>query len=146
MSWNVQLQKICKKTITQTASPPSSWRFALRHWFRESDWLPILEVTLALDEESTGRVGDDTVGGPSVSRHGLGHAELGLESVNPSQVDTCAGRRGLPNLQYCLECSASGWCHLQYSKIPFENFFPVKTSCGKMMVQLVWKDARDIIG
>jgi hypothetical protein len=69
MSWNVQLQKICQKTITQTASHPSSWRFALRHWFRESDWLPILEVTLALDEESTGRVGDDTVGGPSVSRY-----------------------------------------------------------------------------
>jgi hypothetical protein len=59
MSWNVQLQKICQKTITQTASHPSSWRFALRHWFRESDWLPILEVTLALDEESTGRAGDE---------------------------------------------------------------------------------------
>jgi len=25
----------------------------------ESDWLPILEFTLALDEESTGRAGDE---------------------------------------------------------------------------------------
>jgi hypothetical protein len=42
--------------------------FSLRHWLRQSDWLPILEATLALDEESVRRVGDDTVGGPAVSR------------------------------------------------------------------------------
>lgn len=42
--------------------------FSLRHWLRQSDWLPTLEATLALDEESVRRVGDDTVGGPAVSR------------------------------------------------------------------------------
>ncbi|KAJ6868117.1 hypothetical protein NC651_033229 [Populus alba x Populus x berolinensis] len=31
-------------------------------------WLPTLEANLALDEESVRRVGDDTVGGPAVSR------------------------------------------------------------------------------
>ncbi|KAI7729986.1 hypothetical protein M8C21_004452 [Ambrosia artemisiifolia] len=42
--------------------------FSLRHWLRQTDWLPTLEATLALDEESVRRVGDDTVGGPAVSR------------------------------------------------------------------------------
>lgn len=42
--------------------------FSLRHWLQQSDWLPILEATLALDEESVRRVGDDTIGGPAVSR------------------------------------------------------------------------------
>lgn len=42
--------------------------FSLRHWLQQSDWLPTLEATLALDEESARRVGDDTVGGPAVSR------------------------------------------------------------------------------
>ncbi|CAI0412850.1 unnamed protein product, partial [Linum tenue] len=42
--------------------------FSLRHWLNQSDWLPTLEATLALDEESVRRVGDDTVGGPTVSR------------------------------------------------------------------------------
>ncbi|RVW33865.1 putative plastid-lipid-associated protein 14, chloroplastic [Vitis vinifera] len=42
--------------------------FSLRHWLQLSDWLPTLEATLALDEESVRRVGDDTVGGPAVSR------------------------------------------------------------------------------
>ena len=40
----------------------------MRHWLRQSDWLPTLEATLALDEESVRRVGDDKVGGPEVSR------------------------------------------------------------------------------
>jgi len=40
----------------------------LRHWLRLSDWLPTLEATLALDEEWARRVGDDTVGGPAVTR------------------------------------------------------------------------------
>lgn len=40
----------------------------MRHWLQQSDWLPTLEATLALDEESVRRVGDDTVGGPAVSR------------------------------------------------------------------------------
>lgn len=40
----------------------------MRHWLQLSDWLPTLEATLALDEESVRRVGDDTVGGPAVSR------------------------------------------------------------------------------
>ncbi|KAJ6976732.1 hypothetical protein NC653_028791 [Populus alba x Populus x berolinensis] len=39
MSWNVQLQRICKKTITQTASHPPSQRVSWKHWLRESDWL-----------------------------------------------------------------------------------------------------------
>lgn len=41
---------------------------SLRHWLQQSDWLPTLEATLALDEESVRRVGDATVGGPAVSR------------------------------------------------------------------------------
>ncbi|KAJ6868108.1 hypothetical protein NC651_033221 [Populus alba x Populus x berolinensis] len=42
--------------------------FSLRHWLQQSDWLPTLEANLALDEESVRRMGDDTVGGPAVSR------------------------------------------------------------------------------
>ncbi|KAL9337319.1 hypothetical protein Peur_069088 [Populus x canadensis] len=82
--------------------------FSLRHWLQQSDWLPTLEATLALDEESVRRVGDDTVGGPAVSRqlritrilmrdlligvnylhsHGLAHTELRLENVHISPVD-----------------------------------------------------------
>ncbi|PSS04447.1 Plastid-lipid-associated protein [Actinidia chinensis var. chinensis] len=82
--------------------------FSLRHWLQQSDWLPTLEATLALDEESVRRVGDDTVGGSAVSRqlrlirilmrdlligvnylhsHGLAHTELRLENVHVSPVD-----------------------------------------------------------
>lgn len=82
--------------------------FSLRHWLQLSDWLPTLEATLALDEECVRRVGDDTVGGPAVSRqlrlirilmrdlligvnylhsHGLAHTELRLENVHISPVD-----------------------------------------------------------
>lgn len=82
--------------------------FSLRHWLQQSNWLPILEATLALDEESVRRVGDDTIGGPTVSRqlrmiriimrdlligvnylhsHGLAHTELRLENVHVSPVD-----------------------------------------------------------
>ncbi|PIN20511.1 Protein kinase PCTAIRE [Handroanthus impetiginosus] len=81
---------------------------SLRHWLQQSDWLPTLEATLALDEESVRRVGDDTVGGPAVSRqlrlirilmrdlligvnylhsHGLAHTELRLEKLHISPVD-----------------------------------------------------------
>lgn len=42
--------------------------FSLRHWLQQSDWLPTLEATLALDKESVRKVGDDTVGGSAVSR------------------------------------------------------------------------------
>lgn len=42
--------------------------FSLRHWLQQSDWLPTLEAALSLDEESVRRVGDDTIGGPTVSR------------------------------------------------------------------------------
>lgn len=42
--------------------------FSLRHWLQQSDWLPTLEATLALDEESVRKVGEDTTGGPAVSR------------------------------------------------------------------------------
>lgn len=42
--------------------------FSLRHWLQQSDWLPTLEATLALDEESVRKVGEDSVGGPAVSR------------------------------------------------------------------------------
>ncbi|KAM7267507.1 hypothetical protein ACFE04_009673 [Oxalis oulophora] len=82
--------------------------FSLRHWLQMSDWLPTLEATLALDEESVKRVGDNTVGGPAVSRqlriirilmrdlligvnylhsHGLAHTELRLENIHISPVD-----------------------------------------------------------
>ncbi|KAJ7965360.1 OBP3-responsive protein 1 [Quillaja saponaria] len=82
--------------------------FSLRHWLQQSDWLPTLEATLALDEESARRVGDETTGGPAVSRqlrlirilmrdlligvnylhsHGLAHTELRLENVHISPVD-----------------------------------------------------------
>ncbi|KAF8379699.1 hypothetical protein HHK36_029143 [Tetracentron sinense] len=82
--------------------------YSLRHWLQLSDWLPTLEATLALDEESVRKVGDDTVGGPAISRqlrlirilmrdlligvnylhsHGLAHTELRLENVHISPVD-----------------------------------------------------------
>ncbi|KAI4384842.1 hypothetical protein MLD38_002943 [Melastoma candidum] len=82
--------------------------FSLRHWLQQSDWLPTLEAALALDEESVRRVGDDTIGGPAVSRqlrltrilmrdlligvnylhsHGLAHTELRLENVHICPVD-----------------------------------------------------------
>ncbi|XP_050223581.1 probable plastid-lipid-associated protein 14, chloroplastic [Mercurialis annua] len=82
--------------------------FSLQHWLQQSDWLPTLEATLVLDEESVRRVGDDTIGGPAVSRqlriirilmrdlligvnylhsHGLAHTELRLQNVHISPVD-----------------------------------------------------------
>ncbi|KAJ1376916.1 Protein kinase domain [Sesbania bispinosa] len=82
--------------------------FSLRHWLQQSDWLPTLEATLALDEESVRKVGEDTTGGPAVSRqlrlirilmrdlligvnylhsHGLAHTELRLENVHISPID-----------------------------------------------------------
>ncbi|XP_072967578.1 probable plastid-lipid-associated protein 14, chloroplastic [Typha angustifolia] len=82
--------------------------YSLRHWLQLSDWLPTLEATLALDEEWVRRVGDDTIGGPAVTRqlrltrilmrdlligvnylhsHGLAHTELRLENVHISPVD-----------------------------------------------------------
>ncbi|XP_020574004.1 probable plastid-lipid-associated protein 14, chloroplastic [Phalaenopsis equestris] len=82
--------------------------YSLRHWLQLSDWLPTLEATLALDEEWVRRVGDDTVGGPDVTRqlrliriimrdlligvnylhsHGLAHTELRLENVHICPVD-----------------------------------------------------------
>nr|XP_034925584.1 LOW QUALITY PROTEIN: probable plastid-lipid-associated protein 14, chloroplastic [Populus alba] len=81
--------------------------FSLRHWLQQSDLFPTLVANLALDEESVRRVGDDTVGGPAVSRqlritrilmrdlligvnylqsHGLAHTELRLENVHISPV------------------------------------------------------------
>ncbi|KAK9121922.1 hypothetical protein Syun_019539 [Stephania yunnanensis] len=82
--------------------------YSLRHWLQLSDWLPILEGTLSLDEERVRRVGDDTVGGPAISRklrlirvlmrdlligvnylhsHGLAHTELRLENLHISPLD-----------------------------------------------------------
>ncbi|OAY82757.1 putative plastid-lipid-associated protein 14, chloroplastic [Ananas comosus] len=82
--------------------------YSLRHWLQLSDWLPTLEATLALDEEYVRRVGDDTIGGPAVTRqlrltrilmrdlligvnylhsHGLAHTELRLENVHISPID-----------------------------------------------------------
>lgn len=82
--------------------------FSLRHWLQQADWLPTLEATLALDEESVRKVGDDSIGGPAASRqlrlirllmrdlligvnylhsHGLAHTELRLENVHISPVD-----------------------------------------------------------
>ncbi|KAH0688176.1 hypothetical protein KY284_018729 [Solanum tuberosum] len=81
---------------------------SLRHWLQRSDWLPTLEATLSLDQESVRRVGDDTIGGPAISRqlrlirilmrdlligvnyvhsHGLAHTELRLENLHISAVD-----------------------------------------------------------
>ncbi|KAK7410708.1 hypothetical protein VNO78_01712 [Psophocarpus tetragonolobus] len=82
--------------------------FSLRHWLQQSDWLPTLEATLALDEETVRKVGEDSTGGPAVSRqlrlirilmrdlligvnylhsHGLAHTELRLENVHISPID-----------------------------------------------------------
>ncbi|KAK9178974.1 hypothetical protein WN943_028168 [Citrus x changshan-huyou] len=82
--------------------------FSLRHWLQQADWLPTLEATLALDEESVRKVGDDSIGGPAASRqlrlirllmrdlligvnylhsHGLAHTELRLENVHISPLD-----------------------------------------------------------
>uniref|UniRef100_A0A0D9V3P0 Protein kinase domain-containing protein n=1 Tax=Leersia perrieri TaxID=77586 RepID=A0A0D9V3P0_9ORYZ len=82
--------------------------YSLRHWLQLSDWLPTLEATLALDEDQVRRVGDDSVGGPAVTRqlrlirilmrdlligvnylhiHGLAHTELRLENVHVSPID-----------------------------------------------------------
>ncbi|KAG0495105.1 hypothetical protein HPP92_006099 [Vanilla planifolia] len=82
--------------------------YSLRHWLQLSDWLPTLEATLALDEEWVRRVGDDTIGGPAVTRqlrliriimrdlligvnylhsHGLAHTQLRLENVHLCPVD-----------------------------------------------------------
>lgn len=82
--------------------------FSLRHWLQQSDWLPTLEATLSLDEESVRKVGDDSIGGPEISRqlriirilmrdlligvnylhsHGLAHTELRLENVHISPLD-----------------------------------------------------------
>ncbi|KAJ1284584.1 hypothetical protein BS78_03G215900 [Paspalum vaginatum] len=82
--------------------------YSLRHWLQLSDWLPTLEATLALDGEQVRRVGDDSVGGPAVTRqlrlirilmrdlligvnylhsHGLAHTELRLENVHVSPID-----------------------------------------------------------
>ncbi|XP_016564415.2 probable plastid-lipid-associated protein 14, chloroplastic isoform X2 [Capsicum annuum] len=81
---------------------------SLRHWLQRSDWLPTLEATLSLDQESVRRVGDNTIGGPAISRqlrlirilmrdlligvnyvhsHGLAHTELRLENLHISAVD-----------------------------------------------------------
>lgn len=82
--------------------------YSLRHWLQLSDWFPTLEATLALDEEWVRRIGDDTIGGPDVTRrlrliriimrdlligvnylhsHGLAHTELRLENVHICPVD-----------------------------------------------------------
>ncbi|XP_026457845.1 probable plastid-lipid-associated protein 14, chloroplastic [Papaver somniferum] len=82
--------------------------YSLRHWLQLPDWLPTLEATLALDEESVRKVGDDKVGGSAISRklriirilmrdllvgvnylhsHGLAHTELKLENVHISPLD-----------------------------------------------------------
>lgn len=99
-----------------TATDPNSFTlvhgyhggYSLRHWLQMSNWLPTLEATLALDEERVRKVGDDTVGGPAVSRllriirvvmrdlligvnylhsQGLAHTELRLENVHISPLD-----------------------------------------------------------
>lgn len=82
--------------------------YSLRHWLQLSDWFPTLEATLVLDEEQVRRAGDDSVGGPAVTRqlrlirilmrdlligvnylhsHGLAHTELKLENVHVSPID-----------------------------------------------------------
>ncbi|KAK8933445.1 hypothetical protein KSP39_PZI015781 [Platanthera zijinensis] len=87
---------------------PYQGSYSLRHWLQLSDWFPTLEATLALDEEWVKRIGDDTTGGPDVTRqlrlirmimrdlligvnylhsHGLAHTELRLENVHICPVD-----------------------------------------------------------
>ncbi|PKA65267.1 Serine/threonine-protein kinase STN7, chloroplastic [Apostasia shenzhenica] len=82
--------------------------YSLMHWLQLSDWLPTLETTLSLDEEWVKRVGDDTIGGPTITRqlrliriimrdlligvnylhsHGFAHTELRLENVHICPVD-----------------------------------------------------------
>ncbi|KAF2287439.1 hypothetical protein GH714_039903 [Hevea brasiliensis] len=72
--------------------------FSLRHWLQQSDWLPTLEATLALDEESVRRwemiqlEGLQSLGSRELyvnylHSHGLAHTELRLENVHISPVD-----------------------------------------------------------
>ncbi|KAH9315342.1 hypothetical protein KI387_023969, partial [Taxus chinensis] len=82
--------------------------YSLEQWLLQADWLPALEGKLTLDQECVKRVGDDTTGGPTVSRqlrlirmimrdlligvnylhsHGFAHTELRLENVHISCVD-----------------------------------------------------------
>ncbi|GER46706.1 obp3-responsive gene 1 [Striga asiatica] len=103
--------------------------FSLRHWLQQSDWLPTLEATLTLDEETIRRVGDDTVGGPAVSRllrlirvlmrdlligvnylhsHGLAHTELRIETLHISPVDRHIKVGILGNAADFADCNPDG--------------------------------------
>ena len=62
-SWQVRRTNVARPLFFQYHGS-----YSLRHWLQLSDWLPTLEATLALDEEWARRPGDDTVGGPAVTR------------------------------------------------------------------------------
>ena len=74
--------------------------FSLRHWLQQSDWFPTLEATLALDEDSARKVGDDTIGGPAVSRQ--------LRLIRVLMRDLLIGVRYLCN--FCIIHNHSSVC------------------------------------
>ncbi|XP_042002320.1 probable plastid-lipid-associated protein 14, chloroplastic isoform X1 [Salvia splendens] len=138
---------------------------SLRHWLEQSDWLPTLEATIALDEESVRRVGDVTVGGPAVSRqlrlirilmrdlligvnylhsHGLAHTELRLENLHISPVDGHIKVGLLGNAAYFHDCSPAddskvdGYTDRRKMMIAFDM-----RCVGFIMAKMVLRDLMD---
>ncbi|CAA0824677.1 Probable plastid-lipid-associated protein 14-chloroplastic [Striga hermonthica] len=134
--------------------------FSLRHWLQQSDWLPTLEATLTLDEETIRRVGDDTVGGPAVSRqlrlirvlmrdlligvnylhsHGLAHTELRIENLHISPVDRHIKVGILGNAADFTDCNPDG------SKLDRRNMMiAFDMRCvGFIMARMVIRDLMD---
>lgn len=137
--------------------------FSLRHWLQQSDWLPTLEATLALDEETARRVGDDTIGGPAVSRqlrltrilmrdlligvnylhsHGLAHTELRLENLHISPVDRHIKVGILGNAvgfdESCSESNTSGNMDRRKMMIAFDM-----RCVGFVMAKMVLRELMD---
>ncbi|XP_057798706.1 probable plastid-lipid-associated protein 14, chloroplastic isoform X2 [Salvia miltiorrhiza] len=140
---------------------------SLRHWLQQSDWLPTLEATIALDVESVRRVGDVTVGGPAVSRqlrlirilmrdlligvnylhsHGLAHTELRLENLHISPVDGHIKVGLLGNAAYLHDCSPAddskvdGYIDRRKMMIAFDM-----RCVGFIMAKMVLRDLMDPI-
>ncbi|XP_047966832.1 probable plastid-lipid-associated protein 14, chloroplastic [Salvia hispanica] len=138
---------------------------SLRHWLEQSDWLPTLEATIALDEESVRRVGDVTVGGPAVSRqlrlirilmrdlligvnylhsHGLAHTELRLENLHISPVDGHIKVGLLGNAAYFHDCNPAddskvdGYTDRRKMMIAFDM-----RCVGFIMAKMVLRDLMD---
>ncbi|KAK6135202.1 hypothetical protein DH2020_031047 [Rehmannia glutinosa] len=139
--------------------------FSLRHWLRQSDWLPTLEATLALDEESIRRVGDDTVGGPAVSRqlrlirilmrdlligvnylhsHGLAHTELRLENLHICPVDKHIKVGILGNAADFHDCGPDDDSKLDSNMDRRKMMIAFDMRCvGFIMAKLVLRDLMD---